>query len=301
MKKNINIKKTLKIISIILMILLIILGLVFYFKTENIKSMPTNEISKACEINEKEYSGNKVYIVSPKGNQNTTKKTIIYFHGGSYMAEMTEQHWNFIKQLVLDTNITVIVPVYPIAPKYCYNDTINFAESVYKDIVNEKGAKNIIAMGDSAGGGLILSLEEKISEENIELPGSTILISPWLDVSMSNGKISKIQKYDNDLNKEKLLAAGILYSRGIDTKNYLVSPLYGDLSKLKNITILTGTYDILNPDTHLLAEKASDVNVNIVIKEYEKANHIWIINKNCDKNLIDDAYKDLINLVKNYN
>lgn len=217
------------------------------------------------------------------------------------MAEMTEQHWNFIKQLVLDTNITVIVPVYPIAPKYCYNDTINFAESVYKDIVNEKGAKNIIAMGDSAGGGLILSLEEKISEENIELPGSTILISPWLDVSMSNGKISKIQKYDNDLNKEKLLAAGILYSRGIDTKNYLVSPLYGDLSKLKNITILTGTYDILNPDTHLLAEKASDVNVNIVIKEYEKANHIWIINKNCDKNLIDDAYKDLINLVKNYN
>lgn len=249
------------------------------------------------------------------------------------MADMTEQHWNFIKKLVLDTRITVVLPSYPIAPKYCYTDTLEFSEAVYKDLIKEKGSENVIAIGDSAGGGLILALEEKIIEENKlsnsenidnknmfaennelestqndekdrlqnnqELPQSTILISPWLDVSMSNEQIGEVQKYDNDLNKEKLVAAGILYSKGTDTKNYLVSPIYGDLSKLKNLTIFTGTYDILNPDVHLLAKKAQDSNVQIDVKEYEKASHIWIIKNNCDQQLVDDAYNDLKKLIMN--
>ena len=294
-------KKTIihKILKTIVALVLLATMFVVYLQIRNIRPSPTQEIVETCEIDEKEYQGNKVYTISPKENKDTTGKTIIYFHGGAYMAEMTEQHWDFIKKLVLDTRITVVLPAYPIAPKYCYTDTLEFCEAVYKDVIKEKGSKNVIVMGDSAGGGLALALEEKMSieqknsNENTNLPQSTILISPWLDVSMSNDEIDKVQKYDNDLNKEKLLAAGVMYARGTDTKNYFVSPLYGDLSNLKNVTIFTGTYDILNPDVHLLVEKAKNVNITINVKEYEKASHIWIINKNCEQQLIDDGYSDL--------
>ncbi|MEG1009455.1 MAG: alpha/beta hydrolase fold domain-containing protein, partial [Clostridia bacterium] len=107
-----------------------------------------------------------------------------------------------------------------------------------------------------------------------------------------------IQEYDNDLNIDNLKLAGIAYAGELDTNNYLISPINGDLSTLRNITILTGTYDILNPDVHILYEKAKDIGIEIEIKEYEKAQHIWIIQHNCDENLVKQGYQDLVKLVK---
>ena len=52
-----------------------------------------------------------------------------------------------------------------------------------------------------------------------------------------------------------------------------------DIKKLFNtsgfcLLYTSGTYDILNPDVHLLKEKAEKVGTNIEIKEYEGAEHI---------------------------
>ena len=130
----------------------------------------------------------------------------------------------------------------------------------------------------------------------MDLPGKTILISPWLDVRLENNKIEEVQKKDKELNKETLKLAGIAYAGGEENlNNFLVSPIEGDISKIKNLTIFTGTNDILNPDVHKLEEKAKEQGVNIEIKEYEGAGHIWIINKKGDKDIIDKAYQDLIN------
>ena len=152
-------------------------------------------------------------------------------------------------------------------------------------------------MGDSAGGGLALALEEKLGEENIEVPEKLILISPWLDTRMTNPKIDEIQPNDKDLNKEKLKIAGIAYAGEKDCNSYLVNPIEGPKTKLKNVTIYTGTYDILNPDTKEFAEQAKTENVNITVKEYEKASHIWILRS--EDELATSAYKSLIEDLKN--
>ena len=80
--------------------------------------------------------------------------------------------------------------------------------------------------------------------------------------------------------------------------SYLVNPIDGDLSKLKNVTIFTGTYDILNPDVHVLEEKAQKANVELKIKEYDGAGHIWFINDNSGKELDEKGYQDLLEEVE---
>ena len=70
------------------------------------------------------------------------------------------------------------------------------------------------------------------------------------------------------------------------------------MSKLSNVTILTGTSDILNPDVHVLEERGKEQGIDINVKEYEGAGHIWIINEKGDIGLIDKGYQDLINMVK---
>lgn len=86
---------------------------------------------------------------------------------------------------------------------------------------------------------------------------------------------------------------------GMDS--YLVNPIEGDISKLTNVTILTGTYDILNPDVHVLKQKAEKVGVSIDIKEYEQAGHIWMIEKNSGEELIQQGYQEVLRIITNEN
>ena len=283
------------IINLIAIIITIIVMIFGYYMIMDIETKIPQKANESCDIETKEFMSRKIFIIKPKTEQ-LSKKVILYFHGGAYVAEATTLHWDFLEKLANDTKSTIVMPDYPLTPKYTYKDVFNMVEPLYKEIISKVDVKNLVMMGDSAGGGITLALAEKISQNNIQLPSKTILISPWLNVTLTNEKIKEVQKNDKDLNKEKLLIAGISYARDEEgMKSYLVKPINGPLSKLKNVIIYTGTYDILNPDTHLLQEKAKKEGIDIQIKEYEQAPHIWIINNiNKQDELQLKAYQDLV-------
>lgn len=291
------------VILIVLAILTLVSTVAYFMLAEIETNILPNERTYTCNIEEKEYMNRNVFILTPK-NVEKTDMVILYFHGGSYMAEITNQHWSFLEKVINNTGATVILPDYPLTPKHTYKDVFNMVEPLYNEIVSEIDTNNLIVMGDSAGGGLALALEEKIVKDteennnestNYKLPKKTILISPWLDVRLENTKIDEVQKLDKDLNKETLKLAGIAYSGKDGLDSYLVNPIDGDLSELNNITIFTGTYDILNPDVHVLEEKAKEQEITINVKEYEGASHIWILKDDEDeRELINQGFDDLI-------
>ncbi len=279
-------------IWILVGIIIIAVGILAYLKIANITTKIPNEKEYSCNIKKENMDGRNIYIITPKNVEKSELK-ILYFHGGAYMAEAGTEHWKFIEKVVNDTGATVIFPDYPLAPKYTYKDVFKMAISLYKNIIENVDVDNLILMGDSAGAGISLALAEKMSEEQISLPYKTILISPWLDVRLTNPEIDEVQKYDKSLNKEALKLAGIAYAGEDGINNYLVNPIDGDVTKLKNITILTGTYDILNPDVHVFEKKAKDQGTEIEIKEYNKVQHDWIID-----NQEEAAYDDLLEVIK---
>ena len=308
-------------VTLIVLLVLTAVAVVAYFMIAEIETkVIPNENTYTCNIEQKKFMNKNVFILTPK-NIEKTELTILYFHGGSYMAEIMQEHWNFLEKVINSTGATVILPDYPLAPKHNYKDVFDMVVPLYNEIVSKINLENLVVMGDSAGGGLALALEEKIvadtkslstqndSEEinqseigmnqDYKLPAKTILISPWLDVRLENPKINEVKKLDKDLNKDTLKLAGIAYAGEDGLNSYLVNPIDGDLSKLKNITIFTGTYDILNPDVHILVQKAEEQGISINIKEYEGASHIWILKDSSkEKDLKENAYNDLIEVVK---
>ena len=283
------IRKTLLTIAILMLIIIgITLLVIAYLLIADIQSKTPKKISQECYITSNEFIGRKIFTLTPK-IKNEKEKYILYFHGGSYIAETSEEHWNFLENLVKDTGYTVILPDYPLAPKYTYEDVFTMIKPLYKEIIERISPEDLIMMGDSAGGGMALALEENLSEENEKLPSKLILISPWLDTRMENSKIDEVQKNDKDLNKEALKLAGIAYKGKNGKDTYLVNPIDGPLDKLKNVTIYTGTYDILNPDVEILVQRAKEKNVTIDVKEYEECGHIWIV-----KDVSSQGYKDLV-------
>lgn len=289
-------EKFIKIIIVLIFLLLVIAALVVtYFFNSDVETKEPKKIEDECEIQNYEYNERKVFVIKQK--EKISNKYVLYLHGGSYVAEATENHWDFIEKIVKDTNTIVIMPDYPLTPKYNYKDVYNMLEPLYKDIIQKVGKDNLILAGDSAGGGLALGIYESMAEENIDLPIKTMLISPWLDVKLDNENIKQVEKNDPILNKETLKIAGIAYSGSKGTEIYKVSPIKGDLSKLKNIKIFIGTRDILNPDCKLLQEKAPENEVEI--REYENAKHIWLIDNNSDKEITQKAYEDFIEQINN--
>jgi acetyl esterase/lipase len=291
------IKKFFKYILMLFVIFFItFLVLSSYYLFFDRETKEPDEIQQICNISIEQYQNRKIFIVKPK-NSESTGSTILYFHGGSYMAEATTNHWNFIQKLAVDTNSTVIMPDYPLAPKYNYIHVFDMVEPFYNELTSTLNVSNLIVMGDSAGGGLALGLMEKISNSNGPIPSKIILISPWLDTKLNNPQIDEFQKKDSQLNRTNLQLAGRRYAGENGSNSYLVNPIDGNISKLNNITIFIGTNDIFNPDVHLLQEKAQDENVVIDVKEYENAGHIWFIENNSSEDLIAKGYNDLLEVV----
>lgn len=290
-----------KVYGIVLLSVLIILLLGMHFFMTEITSKPTMQIRQQCKIEEKYYKNRKVFIIEPKQTDNKDI-VIVYLHGGSYVAEMSTKHWEFIGDFVQDTGIKVILPDYPLTPKYNYKDVFEMIIPLYQEIIEKTNEKKIIIMGDSAGGGMSLALCEKIGEMKIRKPEKLILISPWLDVTMSNERIGKVQKYDRQLNKEALKLAGISYAGKDGIQKYLVNPINGPIKDLKeiNIIVYTGTSDILNPDVEILQDKAKKEEIEIQVRQYNNQEHIWMLERGKDKTKeAQEAYEDCVKEVLN--
>ena len=288
-------------VAIILIGIISAIILIIYLFKGNIKAKIPNYIKDEYGINTYEIKNRPVYVMEPKDGA-TNDLVIMYIHGGSYVADLEEEHWKTCSDIINQLGCKIILPDYPLTPKYNYVDTFNMMEPLYKAIIEKIEIKNFVVMGDSAGGGLALALVEKMGEENVAMPNQTILISPWLDVRLNNPKISEVEKNDPMLNKAALKLAGENYAGKDGINSYLVNPVDGPVDKLQNVSIFTGTYDILNPDVEVLKDRAEQVGTQIKVYETEKATHIWLLYKYKDnKNdpLVEEPYKQMIELLKN--
>ncbi|MDD3685604.1 MAG: alpha/beta hydrolase [Bacteroidales bacterium] len=219
--------------------------------------------------------GRNVYEIAPKSNK--SGKCILYLHGGAYINNVMSAHWDFVALLVRETGCVVVLPDYHLAPNSTYVDAFAMIDELYSIILNRTDSDNVIFCGDSAGGGFALAFVQKLKSEGVAMPQQLILISPWLDVSMCNPEIEVVQKKDPILNAETLILAGKAWAGNADTKNYLVSPIYGDLSGLPKISIFIGSDDILYPDCEKFKSLISNQSSSFNYFEYPKMFHVWVL------------------------
>lgn len=227
-------------------------------------------------------------------NNNNQKTKIFYLHGGSYFDQPLFLHFQFCDNLAHSLNCQVIIPIYPKTPYYDHEYSQILVLALYKKLftTNDK----IILMGDSAGGGFCLSLYYLLLSNKLILPNKTILLSPWLDVSMTNSNIPILEKKDPQLSAVSLKEMGKLWAGNDSVFNPLVSPLYGNIADLKNIFLFVGTHEIMLPDCRLFKNKCLKTKVNLGYYEYKKMDHVFILQPIPEAK---KAFKEIIKIIKN--
>lgn len=230
---------------------------------------------KNFQIDIIQVNGRNVTFISPKSN--ASRKYILYLHGGAYVNNIYRQHWIFTSQLVQKTNCTVVLPDYPLAPTDTYVNAFVMLDCLYEILLQKTDSKNIILMGDSAGGGLALALAQKQKNEGKPSASQVVLISPWLDVSLSNPEIIEVQKNDPILHAKSFKPVSKAWAGNTDLSNYLVSPINGTLEGLPKISIFIGTHDILLADCRKLKSMLDQKNIPLNYFEYPKLFHDWVL------------------------
>lgn len=288
---------------IIILVLLIILLIRIYYELRVATSKLPKDVFRYYDFSQEKFMGRDIFIIKPLNHDDLyepetrleNQKVILYIHGGSYVGELEKYHWHFFKDIINDTKATIIVPDYPLTPENTYIEAFNFMQPLYEKIIEKIGDKELILMGDSAGGGMALALYEQNGELKNRLPDKTILISPWLDVRMENPLIDTID--DPVLKKPLLKISGKRYAGKNGMKSYLVNPVLGPTDKLANIYFLSGTRDMLNPDAKEFALKNKE---KITWLEYEGAVHNFVLMSHKKKNIhAKDGYKKVVDIILN--
>jgi len=201
------------------------------------------------------FGNNKVLTLTPKDHQTDYENIILYIHGGAYAYQILAAHIRLCDLLATELNAKVYMPIYPLLSQNAtYKSAYELLDLLYADLLGE--GKKIFIMGDSAGGGLSMAYVEYLNKNNegkevkdqIRIPDKMVLLSPWLDVSMSNKAISKCEEKDLTLASYGLVGLGKIWADDLDVKNSQISPIYGDLSKLPDTMFFVGTDEVVYPD-----------------------------------------------------
>ena len=200
---------------------------------------------------------------------------LIYLHGGAYVYPMVAGQWGIVEGLIDRTGLPVIIPDYPLAPNHTAAEAFDFVQPIIDEAQAEFG--RVILFGDSAGGGLALSLAMQRRDTGARQVDGLVLYAPWVDVTMTNPRIEEVQGRDKILRVPGLVWAGRAWAADLDPTDPRVSPLYGDPAGLPPMRIFQGDADIVGPDVIEFARKAARAGVDVRLRVEPDGFHVYVL------------------------
>jgi monoterpene epsilon-lactone hydrolase len=200
---------------------------------------------------------------------------LLCFHGGGYVSGSMFTHRKMYAHLAKAIGARALVIDYTLLPDGgAYPIPIAEGVTAYRWLLDQGIAPERIAFaGDSAGGGLAMTVQLLARAEGLPLPAAAMLISPWNDLAGVGETLDSNEGKDVLFTKGWIaeLAAGFL--DGHDPLDPATMPLYADLEGFSPIYIQVGDQELLLDDSRLLAAHARAAGVDVQLDEFPGQQH----------------------------
>ena len=236
---------------------------------------PPARLSRTHSVERAEVNGWPVYTIGPRDG--VTNRTVFYLHGGCYVFEIDPVHWSFIAKLATEASVSVVVPIMPLAPRGTASSVVPDVAEMIAARIAAVGIDRVSVVGDSAGGGMTLAVAMELRDRGLAPLHSTVLISPWLDISGTDPQLAVIAPRDPWLAVPGTRAAGALYRGDLPEDDWRVSPINGSLNGLGAVTMFSGTRDILNADAERFAALAATAGLDLTYLVGDGMLHVYPI------------------------
>ena len=119
-----------------------------------------------------------------KGNQRCNR-VMLYIHGGAFFFGSVDTHRYQLERHAKRLKGQVFAPQYRLAPQFPFPCALQDCFAAYLYLLSINEPNEIILAGDSAGGGLVLSMLCTIRDRGLPPPAGAVLISAWVDLAHS--------------------------------------------------------------------------------------------------------------------
>ncbi|HET7086473.1 MAG TPA: alpha/beta hydrolase [Rhizomicrobium sp.] len=203
-------------------------------------------------------------------------RTILYFHGGGYVAGSPESHRPLIGRLVEASGIPAFSVQYRLAPECFFPAAVRDGIDAYRALLAKGVAgSSIIMAGDEAGGGLAFAVSLAVRNAGLEMPGCVIALSPWADLSLSGLSVLNNRKSDATQDWETLFLCARHYLRKSNPCDAYASPAYAALTGFPPVMVHAGAHEILRDDASKLGDRAADANIPVSVEIYDGTGHLF--------------------------
>lgn len=201
---------------------------------------------------------------------------IVFMHGGGFVSGAPGTHRKLAAHLSKATNIKVLLPDYQLAPEQPFPAGVRDGLSVYGALLSDGvSARRLAFVGDSAGGGLVVSILLALKEAGGPMPSSISLMSPWLDLTNSGASYQTNADNDPTISHERHEKIAEMYYDQADPKNPLISGLFGNLAGLPPTLVQVGDIEVMLDDARVFAERARAAGVSVELDVWERMWHVW--------------------------
>jgi len=220
------------------------------------------------------------WVVAPDAG---TDRIFLYFHGGGFQMGSPETHQALVARISAASGMAGLLIDYRLAPEHRFPAPLEDARAVFGWVLDQGIAASDMALcGDSAGGGLclslLLSLKGTGAAGDDKLPFAAALMSPWTDMTVSGASYRTRDQIDplNNRSMMQTIARSYLGKTG-DPKDPRASPIFGDATGLPPLLIQVGDHEVVLDDSVAFAAKARAAGVDVTLEIEPEMIHVFQI------------------------
>ena len=199
---------------------------------------------------------------------------VLYLHGGGYAIGSIASHKHMGDGIALRTHLPTAVLDYRLAPEHTFPAALDDALSAYQELIESVPSRRIVIAGDSAGGGLAVTLIAKIIEADLPRPGCAYLISPWVDLAGDDMTMSKADT-DPFCSQPIIKKMAAWYLEGVEPNARFSRPLEANLRSAPPTLIQVGSNEVLLKDALRLAQALGEADVDVQLRIAAEMIHVW--------------------------
>ncbi|MCC2669721.1 MAG: mlhB [Armatimonadetes bacterium] len=205
---------------------------------------------------------------------------LLYLHGGGFIAGSSDYYLTLAARLSLAIGGAVLALDYRLAPEHPFPCGLEDSLRAYHWL-RECGpdgagaARAVVIGGDSAGGGLTLSMLLALRDRGEPLSAAGIAISPFADLTLTGESLGSEAPKDPIMSPLCLPDFVRLYLGEADPASPLASPVFGDYHGLPPLLVQVGEHEIIRDDSVRVAARAHEAGVRATLEIWSGLFHVF--------------------------
>lgn len=203
-------------------------------------------------------------------------RVLLYLHGGAFALGSPETHVKLAAALATAGRMRAVLPHYRRAPEHPFPAAIDDVRDSYADLL-KRGyqPRNIAIAGDSAGGGLALSLIHDIGTHGWPQPAALVAFSPWTDLTLSGESLARNVRREALLPVARIAEMRDTYLDGVDPSDPRASPLLATFPTAPPVLIQASRSEVLEADSERMAAVLQSQGHDVRLEFWRRTPHVW--------------------------